>query len=133
MLKRFSRRALYELIWSKPMRDAAAENSISDVGLVKICRAAGIPTPPQGHWNKLRAGKPTVQIELPPRPPGVSDEVTFGGGNYYTAGYRTQPESQEDYPPPVLPCERATKRAPRHQCCVSFRLACSSMLLCRPF
>lgn len=93
----------YDLIWSKPMRDAAAENSISDVGLVKVCRAAGIPTPPQGHWNKLRAGKRTVQMELPLRPPGVSDEVTFGGGNCYSSGYRSQPEGEEEEPLPIPP------------------------------
>jgi hypothetical protein len=103
MIKQFSRRALYELIWSKPMREAAAENGISDVGLVKVCRGAAIPTPPQGHWNKVRAGKPTVQIELPPRPPGVPDEVTFGGASYYTAGYPQGPQSEDEEPQFVPP------------------------------
>jgi hypothetical protein len=85
------------------MRDAAAENSISDVGLVKICKAAGIPTPPQGHWNKIRAGKRTFQTELPPRPPGTSHEVTFGGGNYSTSNWGAQPEVDEDALPPMPP------------------------------
>lgn len=104
MLKRFSRRALYELVWSKPMREAAAENGISDVGLVKVCRGAAIPTPPQGHWNKVRAGKRTFQVDLPPRPPGVPDEVTFGGSHYGGwAGYRAEPEGDEEADPPTPP------------------------------
>lgn len=103
MLKRFSRRALYDLVWSKPMREAAAENGISDVGLVKVCRSAAIPTPPQGHWNKVRAGKRTVQCELPPRPPGVPDEVTFGGSRYGWGGYRAEPEGEEEEDQPTPP------------------------------
>lgn len=87
------------------MREAAAENGISDVGLVKVCRAAAVPTPPRGHWNKVRAGKRTFQVNLPPRPPGVPDEVTFGGGNYYTPGYSQVPQTEEEEPefaPPIF-------------------------------
>lgn len=58
------REAVYELVWSKPMRTAAAELGLSDVGLKKRCRSWAIPVPPQGYWNKAQAGHP-----LPPRPP----------------------------------------------------------------
>lgn len=58
------REALYELVWSKPMRTAAAELGLSDVGLKKRCRSWAIPVPPQGYWNKAQAGH-----RLPPRPP----------------------------------------------------------------
>jgi len=37
-----SRTALYDLVWSKPVRDVAKEFGISDVALAKRCRA----TPP---------------------------------------------------------------------------------------
>ena len=52
-----TRRQLYDLIWSKPMRDAAAEIAISDVGLKKVCVRHRVPVPPQGYWNKVHAGQ----------------------------------------------------------------------------
>ena len=61
--KELSREQLYELVWSKPMRDAAADVGISDVGLKKRCRSQDIPVPQQGYWNKVRAGH-----RLPVRP-----------------------------------------------------------------
>jgi len=36
-----TRGQLYDLIWSKPMRDAAAEIDISDVGLKNVCVCHG--------------------------------------------------------------------------------------------
>lgn len=42
-----------------PLRELAAENQISDVGLVEACRTASIPIPPRAHWNRGNAGKPT--------------------------------------------------------------------------
>lgn len=61
--KELSRVQLYELVWSKPMRDAAADVGISDVGLKKRCRSQAVPVPPQGYWNKVHAGH-----RMPPRP-----------------------------------------------------------------
>lgn len=63
-MKQITREQLYELVWSKPMRDAAATIPMSDVGLQKMCRRNGVPVPSQGYWNKLRAGH-----RMPPRPP----------------------------------------------------------------
>lgn len=59
-----SRRELYDLVWSKPMRVVAATIPMSDVGLKKFCSRRGIPVPPRGYWNKVRAGH-----RMPPRPP----------------------------------------------------------------
>lgn len=60
----FTRETLYDRVWSEPIRTVAQSLGISDVGLAKACRAAGIPTPPRGWWAKLQHNKP-----LPPRPP----------------------------------------------------------------
>jgi hypothetical protein len=58
-----TRRQIYDLIWSKPMRDAAAEIGLSDVGLKKVCIRHRVPVPPQGYWNKVHAGqKPSKAI-----------------------------------------------------------------------
>lgn len=43
---------LKSLVWSKPMREAAEQFGISDVGLKKECKRRGIDTPPQGYWIK---------------------------------------------------------------------------------
>ena len=51
-----SRRQLYDLVWSKPMRDAAADVGVSDVGLKKLCLRHRVPVPPQGYWNRVNAG-----------------------------------------------------------------------------
>lgn len=62
-----TREALYELVWSKPMRSAAADVGISDVGLKKRCRGLGVPVPPQGYWNKVLAGhRMPERPKLPP-------------------------------------------------------------------
>jgi hypothetical protein len=60
----FTRQALYECVWAEPKRTVAQRLGVSDVGLAKACRAAGIPTPPRGWWAKLQHGKP-----LSPKPP----------------------------------------------------------------
>lgn len=52
-----TRRQLYDLVWTKPMRDAAADIGISDVGLKKACVRHRVPVPPQGYWNKIHAGQ----------------------------------------------------------------------------
>lgn len=62
--------------WSAPMRDLAATIGISDVGLKKLFKAHGIATPPQGHWNRIHAGRP---VTAPPKPsargPGESGRI----------------------------------------------------------
>lgn len=57
--------------WSAPMRDLAARLSLSDVGLKKLLASHGIAPPPQGYWNKVRAGNPVPKCPTaPPRRPG---------------------------------------------------------------
>jgi len=52
-----TRRELYDLVWSKPLREVASDLGISDVGLAKVCVRHRVPRPEQGYWNKLHAGK----------------------------------------------------------------------------
>lgn len=61
----FTRKELYNLVWSKPMIKIANEYSISDNGLRKICRRMKIPLPQQGHWQKVEYGKKANKIILP--------------------------------------------------------------------
>lgn len=67
---------LREFAWSAPMRDLAARIGLSDVGLKKLLRSCGVPTPPQGYWNKVHAGKPVPKWPKPPaRRPGETGRV----------------------------------------------------------
>lgn len=62
--------------WSAPMRDLAAAVGMTDVGLRKLLVSHGVVIPGQGHWNRVRAGRPvTRRPKTPPRGPGGSDRV----------------------------------------------------------
>lgn len=52
--------------WSAPMRELAAKIGISDVALKKMLHRYGVVTPPQGHWNRVHAGR---KVPAPPSPP----------------------------------------------------------------
>lgn len=52
MVHQLTRTELYELVWSEPMTKLAKRFGISDVGLAKACRRAGIPVPERGYWAK---------------------------------------------------------------------------------
>lgn len=66
--------------WSAPMRDLAAKIGISDVGLRKLLVAQGIVLPPQGHWNRVHAGRKVGEPPKPePRKAGESGRVRLDG------------------------------------------------------
>lgn len=69
-----SREDLYELVWSKPMRELAKDFGISDVGLAKRCRRLGIPVPGRGYWARLDAGQQPYRPKLSPRDPERFDD-----------------------------------------------------------
>jgi hypothetical protein len=79
----FTRKELYDLVWSQPMKTVAAGVGISDVALAKKCRKANIPVPNRGYWARKQAGKPTIQIALPPRFPGASDRIGGSRQHFY--------------------------------------------------
>ena len=62
---------LIAFAWSAPMRDLAAKLELSDAGLKKLLTRCGVTSPPQGYWNKTRAGKRVPALpKAPPRRPG---------------------------------------------------------------
>jgi hypothetical protein len=72
------------------------------VALAKQCKKANIPVPNRGYWARRQAGKPTVQIALPPRFPGASDRV--GGAAHYHYYYGSDwPEKFREMPVPPVP------------------------------
>jgi hypothetical protein len=71
----YRRDEIYEQVWSATMRDVARRYAISDVAMKKVCKKLAVPTPPQGHWNKVAAGHDVVKVKLPPLPKHTPDEL----------------------------------------------------------
>jgi len=65
-----ARTALYDLVWSVPMRKLATQLQMSDRGLAKLCARENIPVPPRGYWTKLRHEKPVKKPAFGPAPDG---------------------------------------------------------------
>jgi hypothetical protein len=48
-----TRKELYDLVWSKPLREVSIQLSITDTLIKGICQSYKIPLPIFGHWCKL--------------------------------------------------------------------------------
>jgi len=91
-----TRREMYDLVWSKPMRDLARELGFSDVALGKFCRRHDIPTPGVGYWQKVAAGKRTLKPKLRDPDRHETFQVTFT---------RYAPDEVREEPTPAPPRE----------------------------
>lgn len=63
--KILTRKELYDLAWTEPLSMIALKYSVSFNGLRKVCMDMNIPIPTNGHWQKIRFGKPIVIANLP--------------------------------------------------------------------
>jgi hypothetical protein len=103
---RYTRRELYDLVWSEPVSVLSSRFGLSDVGFAKICRRIRIPLPPRGYWAKRSAGKPVAQIPFPERGPGMADLVEIEPPfrrNQTSVGTTSAAEPEAAPPPPTLP------------------------------
>ncbi|TLV00349.1 hypothetical protein FEN17_12700 [Dyadobacter luticola] len=66
----FSRKDLYDLVWSDSLTALSKKYNISDNGLRKACIRMSIPLPDQGHWNKVKAGKKVKVKAFPEKSEG---------------------------------------------------------------
>jgi len=94
-----SRKSLYDLVWSEPLKTLSPRFGISDVALRKACKRAMVPTPERGHWARKAAGKKTWVLPLPERPPAMDDEVLIGGRQEYWSLPWTNEELLGPLPP----------------------------------
>ncbi len=60
-----TREELYEMVWRESILSISKKYDISDVGIRKTCKRLDIPTPPNGHWQRLRYGKKSPKAKLP--------------------------------------------------------------------
>lgn len=95
----FSRAEAFDFAWSAPMIELAAQVGLSDVGLRKALVALDIPLPPQGYWNKVRAGRMVPpRPQLPLRGPGMPYEVELGRPNQQRP-FRVDPDDSDPVEP----------------------------------
>lgn len=69
--------------------------------------------PPAGYWARKKAGKTVRRMPLPPRSPGVDDEIKLGGSRYDYGWHQSNKEIMELTPqPPVFdePIETVRER-----------------------
>ena len=62
----YSRKELYDLIWSTPASKLSARFGISNVAIAKRCKRQNVPRPSRGYWAKLAAGQKPAKVPLPP-------------------------------------------------------------------
>ncbi|MGC8494152.1 MAG: hypothetical protein ACP5SH_20700 [Syntrophobacteraceae bacterium] len=56
-MSKYTRKELYDLVWSEPVTKLAKRFGLSNVGFAKHCRKLDVPLPPRGYWAKKQAGQ----------------------------------------------------------------------------
>jgi len=84
--RRHFREALFDLVWTTPIKTLAAQYGVSDVAFAKTCKQHNLPLPPRGYWAKLEAGKQVYRPPLPERALGMPREIIFGGDKWHYYG-----------------------------------------------
>ena len=75
----FRREDLYRLVWTSPVSEIAARLGVSDVGLAKLCRRAGVPIPGRGYWARTEAGQAVEPVPLQEAPKGLPEWLRIRG------------------------------------------------------
>ena len=97
-VRQISRKDLYDLVWEEPMNKLAERFGISDVGLAKVCRRAGIPVPTRGYWAKIAAKGPLERPALPIQSNPKYANLRFRINRSETSGRVAQRPVQTPYP-----------------------------------
>lgn len=100
MRKSFTRKQLYDLVWSEPIKTVAARYGVSDVAFAKMCKRGGIPIPFRGYWAKVQAGKRVSKTPLPARELGMPEIVQTGSNNYWQRYNTPNNLINAELPPP---------------------------------
>ena len=106
MSPELTRKALYELVWTRPRSQIAKELGVSDVWIGKMCRRMNVPAPPPGYWANLAAGsRRRRKYVKPPLPYSVVERIEEEHQELAArfAGFDPEDFEQPVPPPPVLP------------------------------
>jgi hypothetical protein len=75
----FTRKELFDLVWSKPLGDVANEVGVSDVAIGKGCKRANVPRPPQGYWGVSTTADRSMAVADAIRRPILAEDWRFLG------------------------------------------------------
>ena len=100
VVKIFTPQQLFEMVWERPVLIIAKEIGVSDVGLSKACRKAGITLPTRGHW-----AKPAPKRPRRPKPPAPTTPVTFHVLNVEKAARLSPVNLTKDHKNLIVPQE----------------------------
>lgn len=106
-----SRRALYDLVWSRPRAQIAKELGVSDVWIGKQCRAMDVPAPPRGYWANLQATRRSKpRFIRPPLTYTLSQRMAEDREDVEApyVGFKARDLTQPLPPPPAYPSDEAT-------------------------
>lgn len=92
---RLSRAELYELIWSKPMKEIARQFDIRDQHIAQACDYYDIARPRAGHWQKVEHGKAVERIALGSDRFSAGETIVIDSKGW-RAGQEMQDERHED-------------------------------------
>lgn len=73
----FTRRELYQRVWTEPLAVVARRMGVSPNGIAKICNRLLVPYPSRGYWAKANVGKAPARPPLPPAPENMDARVTI--------------------------------------------------------
>ncbi|AHW62305.1 hypothetical protein SAMN05444285_1166 [Draconibacterium orientale] len=114
----FTRKELYELVWSEPLSRLARKYNISDNGIRKRCKKMNIPLPKAGHWSKIQHGYKVIVPKLPGKYEGENETILCyrdKDGNYVekvdvvTPQTKLKHELQNDPQLPLTVPEKITR------------------------
>ena len=72
-----TRKDLYEEVWTNPLTAFCQTYDVPEDGVESICRRLNVPMPGIGHWRKIKAGKRSDWIPLPPLSHGTESVVLY--------------------------------------------------------
>ncbi|MBI9061951.1 MAG: hypothetical protein JEZ14_08170 [Marinilabiliaceae bacterium] len=76
----FTRKELYELVWSEPVTHLAEKYHISDNGIRKQCVKKDISLPPVGYWQKIKYGYKPTKTKLSNKKYKENETITIHEG-----------------------------------------------------
>ncbi len=123
MTEPLNRKALYDLVWKKPMVDVAKEYGLSDRGLAKLYERNGIPVPPRGYWAKKHAGYKVIKPPLIVVDPKEPDTVLLLKQAEHKQEIPHEEEKKEPKLPPEIQEAMDQELLPRNQVRVQKTLA----------
>ena len=106
MSPNLTRKALYQLVWTRPRIQIAKELGVSDVWIGKMCRRKNVPAPPPGYWANLAAGsRRRRKYVKPPLPYTVVERIEEEHQELAArfAGFDPEDFEQPVPPPPEFP------------------------------